>query len=99
MRHDDYCAVPASNHGHIGRVGLGTMERRLARHSKLLASERLSCSRHGDIMKPKDPIKHKDRQETLPPAFLCPVDTEDCFELAYEADEFGVRQPDHSTDG
>jgi hypothetical protein len=50
-------------------------------------------------MKPKDPIKRRDIQETLLPTFLCPVDTEDCFELAYEADEFGVHLTDHSTDG
>ena len=50
-------------------------------------------------MQPKDPIKRRDIQETLLPTFLCPVDTEDCFELAYEAEEFGVHLTDHSTDG
>ena len=44
-------------------------------------------------MQPKDPIKRRDIQETLLPRFLYPVDSEDCFELAYEADEFGVHLP------
>jgi hypothetical protein len=30
------------------------------------------------------------------PTVLGPVDTEDYFELAYEADEFGVHIPEHS---
>jgi hypothetical protein len=30
----------------------------------------------------------------LQPMVLCPVDTDDYFELAYEADEFGVHLPD-----
>lgn len=47
-------------------------------------------------MEPKSPIKSRDLQETLLPSVLYPVDTEDYFELAYEADEFGVHAPDHS---
>jgi len=46
-------------------------------------------------MRPEDPIERRDIQETLLPTFLCPIDSEDCFELAYEADEFGVHVPDH----
>ena len=75
------------NRGHIGRVLLCIMERRLARYSSLLASNRLPCSPDGESMQPKDPIKRRDIQETLLPTFLCPIDSEDCFELAYE---FGV---------
>ena len=69
------------------------MERSLARYSNLLASNRLSCSPHGKSMEPKEPIERRDIQETLLPTFLYPVDTEDCFELAYEPDEFGVHLP------
>ena len=36
--------------------------------------------------------------ETLLPTVLYPVDTEDYFELACEADEFGVHVLDHSDD-
>ena len=49
-------------------------------------------------MEPKSTIKSSDMPETLLPTVLCPVDAEDYFELAYEADEFGVHVPDHSDD-
>jgi hypothetical protein len=41
-------------------------------------------------MEPKSPIKPRDSRKTLLPTILYPLETEDCFELAYEADEFGV---------
>jgi hypothetical protein len=69
------------------------MERRFPRYSKMPASERVSCSRHGECMEPKSPIKSSDMPETLLPTVLRPVDTEDYFELAYEDDEFGVHLP------
>ena len=43
----------------------------------------------------KTPIRSKDSKEALQPV-VCPVDTDDCFELADEPDEFGVHVPDHS---
>ena len=46
-------------------------------------------------MEPKSPIKSRDLTETLLPTVLYPADTEDCFELACEADEFGVHVLDH----
>jgi hypothetical protein len=46
----------------------------------------------------KSPIKNRDLKEALQPAVLCPVDTDDYFELAYEADEFGVHVPYHSAE-
>jgi len=46
----------------------------------------------------KSPIKSRDLTEALQPTVLCPVDTDDYFELAYEADEFGVHIPDHSAE-
>jgi hypothetical protein len=49
-------------------------------------------------MEPKSPIKRRELKETLLPAVLCPLDTEDYFELACEDDEFGVHLPDHSDD-
>jgi hypothetical protein len=74
------------------------MVRRLSGHANLAASERISCSRHGECMKPKSPIKPGDSRKTLLPTVLYPLETEDCFELAYEADEFGVHLPDHPDD-
>jgi hypothetical protein len=48
-------------------------------------------------MEPKNsPIKSKDSEVSLP-TVLYPVDTEDYFELACEADEFGVHVHEHST--
>src|ERR1700694_3844465 len=96
--HHEYCGAPASNRGHISRVLLCTMDRRLPRHSKLPASARISCSRRGECMEPKSPIKSRDLTETLLPTVLYPADTEDCFELACEADEFGVHVLDHPDD-
>ncbi len=49
-------------------------------------------------MEPKSPIKPGDSRKTLLPTVLYPLETEDCFELAYEADEFGVHLPDHPDD-
>jgi hypothetical protein len=49
-------------------------------------------------MEPKRLIKPGDLRETLLPTVLCPLDTEDCFELAYEDDEFGVHLADHPDD-
>jgi hypothetical protein len=47
----------------------------------------------------KGPIKTRDlKDEALRPTVLCPVDTDDYFELAYEADEFGVHVLDHSAE-
>ena len=46
----------------------------------------------------KSPIKSRDFAEALQPTVLCPVDTDDYFELAYEADEFGVHVHDHSAE-
>lgn len=43
-------------------------------------------------MEPKCPNKRADLNEPLPPASF-QTDDEDCFELAYEADEFGVNPP------
>jgi len=51
-----------------------------------------------DVMEPKNsPIRRTALTEVSLPTVLCPVDTEDYFELAYEADEFGVRLPEHAT--
>ena len=47
-------------------------------------------------MEPKSPIKSRDLTETLLPTVLYPLDTEDCFELAREDDEFGVHLPEQS---
>ncbi len=44
-------------------------------------------------MEPKSTIKSSDMPETLLPTVFCPIDAEDYFELAYEADEFGVHLP------
>jgi hypothetical protein len=44
----------------------------------------------------KSPINSANLGDVLSPTVLCPVDTEDYFELAYEADEFGVHIPEHS---
>jgi hypothetical protein len=74
------------------------MERRFPRYAKIPASERIACSSHGEHMEPKSPIKSSDLPETLLPTVLCPVDTEDYFELAYETDEFGVHVPDYLVD-
>jgi hypothetical protein len=74
------------------------MEYRLSRYSKLPISERISCSRHGEYMEPKSLGKSGDSKETLLPPVLYPLDAEDCFELACEADEFGVHLPDLSDD-
>jgi hypothetical protein len=41
-------------------------------------------------MDPKEPGKRSALNEPLPSTVSCPADAEDCFELAYEADEFGV---------
>jgi len=49
-------------------------------------------------MEPKSPIKPGDSRKTLLPTVLYPLETEDCFELAYAADEFGVQLPDHPDD-
>jgi hypothetical protein len=49
-------------------------------------------------MEPKSLSKSRDSKEILPPTVLYPLDTEDCFELACEADEFGVHLPDLSDD-
>jgi hypothetical protein len=50
-------------------------------------------------MEPKNsPIKCTSLKEVLRPTVLCPLDAEDYFELAYEADEFGIHVPDHSAD-
>jgi hypothetical protein len=46
----------------------------------------------------KSPIKSRDLTEVLQPMVLRPVDTDDYFERAYEADEFGVHLPDHSAE-
>ena len=46
----------------------------------------------------KTPIRTKDSKEALQPVVLCPTDTDDCFELANEPDEFGVHVPDHSAE-
>ena len=46
----------------------------------------------------KNAIKSRDLTEALQPTVSCPVDTDDYFELAYEADEFGVHVPDHSAE-
>ena len=46
----------------------------------------------------KSPIKSRDLTEALQPTVLYPVDTDDYFELAYEADEFGLHVPDHSAE-
>ena len=46
----------------------------------------------------KSPIKSRDLTEALLPTALCPVDADDYFELAYEADEFGVHVPDQSAE-
>jgi hypothetical protein len=47
-------------------------------------------------MEPKNrPIKSRDSKDVVSPTASCPVDTEDYFELAYEADEFGVYVPDY----
>jgi hypothetical protein len=46
----------------------------------------------------KSPTKSRDLTETLQPTVLCPVDTDDYFELAYETDEFGLHVPDHSAE-
>jgi len=43
----------------------------------------------------KSPIENRDLKDALQPRVLCPFDTDDYFELAYEADEFGVHVPDH----
>ena len=44
----------------------------------------------------KSPMKSRDLTEALQPTVLCPVEIDDYFELAYEADEFGVHVPDYS---
>jgi hypothetical protein len=44
-------------------------------------------------MEPKSPIRSRDLQGQSLSMSLCPVDSEDHFELAYEADEFGLRVP------
>lgn len=46
----------------------------------------------------KSPIKSRDLTEDLQPTVVCPVDTDDYFELAHEADEFGVHVPYHSAE-
>ena len=45
-------------------------------------------------MEPKNPTKNRELMETMVPAILYPVDSEDCFELAWEDDEFGVHLPE-----
>ena len=47
-------------------------------------------------MEPKKSLtkSSRDLKEASQPT-VCPVDTDDYFELAYEADEFGVHVPDH----
>jgi hypothetical protein len=51
-----------------------------------------------DVMEPKNsPIKSTNLIEVSLPTVLCPVDAEDYFELACEADEFGVHVHEHST--
>jgi hypothetical protein len=74
------------------------MERRFPHYAKIPASERTACSRQGERMEPKSPIKSSDTPETLLPSVLCPVDADDYFELAYETDEFGVHVPDYLVD-
>jgi hypothetical protein len=49
-------------------------------------------------MEPKNsPIKSANLIEVSLPTVLYLVDTEDCFELACEADEFGIHVHEHST--
>jgi hypothetical protein len=49
-------------------------------------------------MEPKSPVKSREVKEVLLPTVLYPIDTEDCFELACEDDEFGVHIPDQTDD-
>lgn len=46
-------------------------------------------------MEPRITFRSKDKDETSPQAPPSPLDTEDYFELAYEADEFGVHVPEY----
>jgi len=46
----------------------------------------------------KSPTKSQDLKDASQPAVSVLVDTDDYFELAYEADEFGVHVPDLSTE-
>ena len=49
-------------------------------------------------MEPKNTsMESRDTKDVLSPTLSYPVDTEDCFELAYEADEFGVCLPGYIT--
>jgi hypothetical protein len=51
-------------------------------------------------MKPENtPIESTDLSHVRLPKVICPVDSEDHFELADEADEFGVHAADHSANG
>ena len=88
----------ASNRGHIGRVLLLNRKRSLSLRFKTPASERTSCHYRGECMEPKSPIKNREVKEVLLPSVLYPTDTEDCFELACEDDEFGVHVPDCADD-
>jgi hypothetical protein len=45
-------------------------------------------------MKPTNAPIDSNSIKLIPPAVACPVDTEDYFELAWEADEFGIRLPE-----
>jgi hypothetical protein len=46
----------------------------------------------------KNPIKSRDSMEALRPLASCPADIDDYFELACEADEFGIHVPDDSAE-
>jgi hypothetical protein len=74
------------------------MERRFPRIQRYRQASVSPVPANGECMEPKSPIKSSDMPETLLPTVLCPVDAEDYFELAYEADEFGVHVPHHSDD-
>jgi hypothetical protein len=45
-------------------------------------------------MKPANAPTDSNASKLIPPAVSCPIDTEDYFELAWEADEFGIRLPE-----
>ncbi len=46
----------------------------------------------------KSLLKSRGLQEAWQPTIVCPVDIDDYFELADEADEFGVHAPDHAAE-
>ncbi len=45
-------------------------------------------------MKPTNAPIDSNPANVFPPVASCPVDAEDYFDLAWEADEFGIRLPE-----